>query len=256
MTVPSADAIASDAVLISDAARVGWTVIVPVKSTARGKSRIAVDPELRQALAIALATDTVTAVAAAGAVTRVLVVAEDPGDATRFAMIDSVRTLVTAATSLNAAILDGLTRVEGPVAVLPGDLPSLTGGELDAVLAAVDRPMMVVADRQGVGTTLLTAWRPADLMPRYGPDSFRRHRDGGAAPIVLPADSGIRRDVDTVEDLADVHGGRTAEIAAVLVDPGVIAPGVMDPGVIDPGVIDPVAIGSVASDVARVGRAC
>lgn len=215
----------------SDAARSGWTVIVPVKSTARGKSRIAVDPELRRDLAIALVTDTVTAVATAHGVTRVLVVADDPGDATRLGSIHKVQTRLTGATSLNDAILDGLAQVSGPVAVLPGDLPSLTGAELDAALAAVDRPVMVVADRQGIGTTLLTAWRPADLVPRYGPDSFRLHRDGGAEPLVLPADSGVRRDVDTVEDLADVHGGRTARVAATL-------------------------IGPADSDAARVGRAC
>lgn len=225
MTVPSTGPPAPDIV------RSGWTVVVPVKSTARGKSRIAVDPELRRALAIALVTDTVSAVVSAGAVSRVLVVADDPADATRLAAIDKVHTRLTTATSLNGAILDGLSRVSGPVAVLPGDLPSLTGAGLDAVLAAVDRPLMVVADRQGVGTTLLTAWRPENLVPRYGPDSFRRHRDGGAEPLVLPTDSGIRRDVDTLEDLADVHGGRTAEIAAAL-------------------------IGPTRRDAARIGRAC
>lgn len=211
MTVPSiaADSRGSDA-------RSGWTVIVPVKSTSRGKSRIAVDPELRRELAIALATDTVTAVASATEVARVLVVADDPDDAALLAGIGKVDVRLTVATSLNEAILDGRSLVSGPVAVLPGDLPSLTGAELDAALGAVDRPVMVVADRQGIGTTLLAARLPADLVPRYGHDSYRRHRDAGAEPLVLPVDSGVRRDVDTVQDLADVHGCRTARVASAL----------------------------------------
>lgn len=189
-----------------------------MKSTARGKSRIAVDPELRRALAIALVTDTVTAVAAAERVSRVLVVADDPADVARLDTIEKVCARLTAATTLNTAIADGLSWVSGPAAVLPGDLPSLTGAELDAALAAVDRPLMVVADRQGVGTTLLTGWRPDIVVPRYGSDSFRRHVDGGAEPLLLPAAGGIRCDVDTVEDLTDVRGPRTSEIVAAMTD--------------------------------------
>lgn len=213
MTVPS---IASEPPGSAD--RPGWTVIVPVKSTSRGKSRIAVDPEVRRQLAIALATDTVSAVASATAVMRVLVVADDADDAAMLTAVAKVDVRLTDATSLNEAILDGRSLVSGPVAVLPGDLPSLTGAELDAALGAVDRPVMVVADRQGIGTTLLAALVPADLVPRYGPDSYRRHRDAGAEPLALPVDSGVRRDVDTVEDLADVHGCRTARVASALLD--------------------------------------
>jgi 2-phospho-L-lactate guanylyltransferase len=196
-----------------------WTVIVPVKATSRGKSRIAVDPVLRQRVAAALATDTVTAAAEARSVCEVVVVADDHDDGAIFSAIPGVRVRLTDASSLNAAIVDGTTGISGRVAVLPGDLPGLTGQELDAVLALVGsagHPVVVVADRQGTGTTLLAAVDPARLRPLYGPDSYRRHLAAGAHGLELPDDSWIRRDVDTVADLAQITAGRTGELADVV----------------------------------------
>lgn len=201
----------------SSAPRADWTVIVPVKATSRGKSRIVLDVELRQQVAMALAIDTVTAAAAARSVEQVVVVADDPDDEHRLAGIAGVRVHRTRASSLNAAIADGVAGVTGPVAVLPGDLPGVTGPELDAVLElAAGHPRTVVADRQGNGTTLLTALDPAQLRLCYGPDSYRRHLAAGAQPLELPADSWIRRDVDTIEDLADITAGRTGELVATV----------------------------------------
>lgn len=196
-----------------------WTVIVPVKATSRGKSRIAVDPVQRQRVAAALATDTVTAAAEARSVCEVVVVADDHDDGAIFSAIPGVRVRLTDASSLNAAIVDGTTGISGLVAVLPGDLPGLTGQELDAVLALVGsagHPVVVVADRQGTGTTLLAAVDPARLRPLYGPDSYRRHLAAGAHGLELPDDSWIRRDVDTVADLAQITAGRTGELADVV----------------------------------------
>lgn len=201
----------------SSTPRADWTVIVPVKATSRGKSRIVLDPGLRQQVAMALAIDTVTAAATARSVSQVVVVAEDPDDGRGLAVIAGVRVHYTHAPSLNAAIADGLVGVPGPVAVLPGDLPGVTGAEIDEVLElAARQPQTVVADRQGTGTTLLTALDPAHLQLCYGPDSYRRHQAAGAQPLELPAESWIRRDVDTIEDLADIAAGRTGELVATV----------------------------------------
>ncbi len=189
-----------------------WTVLVPLKSTSRGKSRIDVDPVLRRALARAMALDTVEAAARAAEVGRVLVVADDADDARLLIRISGVRTLLTATTGLNAAISEGLRSLPGDAraAVLPGDLPSLTSGEMGDALAAASRhELAVVADRQGTGTTLLTASSAAWLHPRYGEGSFGRHVATGAVPLEVPVISGLRRDVDTAADLADVRGRRT-----------------------------------------------
>ena len=194
-----------------------WTVLVPLKSSARGKSRIDVDPLLRRALARAMALDTVEAAAGAVDVGGVLVVADDADDARELRRIRDVRILLTATAGLNEAIEEGLRSLpqDAAVAVLPGDLPSLTSQELSRALAAAARhEFAVVPDRQGTGTTLLTTSSAARLRPRYGGGSFARHVAAGAAPLAVPAASGLRRDVDAAVDLEDVSGSRTLAVLA------------------------------------------
>ncbi len=201
--------------LISNPGR--WTVVVPMKSSTRGKSRIDVDPVLRQALARAMALDTVLAATGAANVDAVLVVADDAEDARHFAAIAGVQTLLTAAAGLNEAIAEGLRSLphRSKAAVLPGDLPSLSADELEGALSAASRhEFAVVADRQGTGTTLLTASSARRLHPRYGSGSFARHVAAGAVPLEVPVGSGLRRDVDDAADLTGVLGARTLAVLA------------------------------------------
>lgn len=199
-----------------------WSVVIPIKAPDRGKSRIAVDPASRAEIAAALAFDTVSAVAGASRVARVIIVTDG---AETLGWIDElpqgrskVQVVPSPAQSLNGSIRDGVDLVDGPVAVLPGDVPGLRSEQLDEVLDRIAAPVSVVADADGVGTTLLAALRPIDLDPRYGRDSFRRHLAAGAQAIELPAEHWLRRDVDTVEDLATIRTGRTAAIVAAISD--------------------------------------
>ncbi|MEJ7650124.1 MAG: 2-phospho-L-lactate guanylyltransferase [Nakamurella sp.] len=197
-----------------------WSVVIPIKAPDRGKSRIAVDPAARAEIAAALAFDTVSAVAAARRVDRVIIVTDGAGTLGWIDELPQGREKVwvvpSSATTLNGSIRDGLAGVRGAAAVLPGDLPGLRAEELDEVLEHLTAPVSVVPDADGVGTTLLAALWAADLDPEYGPDSFRRHLTGGAREIVLPVEHWLRRDVDTVDDLAGIHTGRTAVSAAAL----------------------------------------
>ena len=213
-----------------------WTVVVPLKSSARGKSRIEIDPVLRRRLAVAMALDTVAAASAATGVIRVLAVVDDPDDGALLAGIDGVLIHRTTAPGLNPAIADGLATAGpevagGPVAILPADLPSLTSGELGGALHAAGRyRLSVVADRQGTGTTLLAAVSGRDLRPLYGSGSLRRHQAAGAVLLDLPLESGLRRDVDHASDLAGVTGGRTsALLEAVGLAPAACGTGGMRP---------------------------
>lgn len=194
-----------------------WTVLIPVKATNRGKSRIDLPAALRQELALAMALDTVTAAARSA---RVVAVVEDAGDAARLADVPGVRVHRTSVTGLNESILDGLKSLTsqggaaGWVATLPGDLPGLRSDELtEALRLCSAHRFAVVADHQGVGTTLLAATEPSALQPRYGSGSFRTHLLAGAAPIQLPAGSSLRWDIDTA---ADLHAGAGPFTSAVL----------------------------------------
>ena len=202
----------------------GWTVLVPVKATTRGKSRIDLPAADRRRLALAMALDTVSAVARCSSVLAVVAVVEDSADAARIGSVDGVRVHRTRVTGLNESLVDALTSLSGwgrrggsGVAVLPGDLPGLLSEELrEALEASAGHRLSVVADHQGDGTTLLAATDPAALHPQYGPDSYRRHRAAGAIALELPAASSLRWDVDTVADLDVMPGPFTRAVLAGL----------------------------------------
>ncbi|EFC83732.1 2-phospho-L-lactate guanylyltransferase [Parafrankia sp. EUN1f] len=94
-------------------------------------------------------------------------------------------------------------------AALSADLPALRPQELRrALTVAPSTGHAVLADAVGTGTVLLSAAPGTELRPRFGSGSFRAHRDAGAADLTgLLRDQvpGLRRDVDTVSDLADAR---------------------------------------------------
>jgi 2-phospho-L-lactate guanylyltransferase len=77
-----------------------------------------------------------------------------------------------------------------------------------------------MADAAGTGTTLYTARPEAAFSPRFGPGSRARHRQAGATELDAPADSGLRQDVDTFDDLCSAAaiglGRRSAAVATAI----------------------------------------
>ncbi|MGB3697747.1 MAG: 2-phospho-L-lactate guanylyltransferase [Gordonia sp. (in: high G+C Gram-positive bacteria)] len=196
-----------------------WSVIVPMKDLTRAKSRMGEAFGDRRELALAMARDTLEAIASARRVAQVLVVCDAPGDVARFAR-GPVGAIARPGLGLNEAIAAGAEHLRAgsarDLAVLPGDLPGLRAADLDrALLLALTYRSGVVPDRLGVGTTLLTARRDTDLVPRFGEGSFRRHLAAGAVELMLPAESGLRSDFDRPSDaheFAGMLGRRTRKV--------------------------------------------
>lgn len=190
------------------------TLVVPIKDTRRGKSRLELPATLRPALVLALALDTISA---AAQVVSVLAVVETAADARALGTLPGVSVYRTAAPDLNAAIRQGLTRLppDRPAGVLPGDLPGLRPATLAAALSRLgpDAGWWAVADKEGVGTTLLAATRADLIRPAYGGASFIRHLTVGAAALDLPVSSSLRRDVDLPADLIGNLGPRSRALA-------------------------------------------
>ncbi|GAB3605762.1 hypothetical protein GCM10027413_11710 [Conyzicola nivalis] len=183
-----------------------WIVVVPVKGTAEAKSRFGEVPD-RGALALAIALDTTTAALAAESVVGVIVVTSG-AVATAFDDLDALVVVEDAPAGLPAAIASGIelaAELGAPgrgIAVLLGDLPALTPGELDAALGlAAAHERATVADADGTGTVLVTAADGATHATAFGPGSSAAHVAAGYVPLDLPADSGLRNDVDTLEQL-------------------------------------------------------
>ena len=200
-----------------------WIVVVPVKGTSDAKSRFGDTLPDRGALALAIALDTVAAALAAESVVGVIVVTS-AAVATAFDELDALVVVEHEPAGLAAAIASGIelaSELGSPgrgTAVLLGDLPALTPGELDAALAlsaAHERAM--VADAEGTGTALVTAADGATHATAFGPASAAAHSAAGYVPLDVPVDSGLRNDVDTVEQLAALSprlGERTSAVLA------------------------------------------
>src|SRR5579859_846039 len=187
---------------------VAWSVVIPVKLLAHAKSRLGglADAD-REAVALAMAADTVAAAVACGAVGDVVVVSDDVAIKTEAEAIGAEVIADLPNAGLNEALCAGAEHAAARwpgrgLAALTADLPALSSAELAAALAAASAVTQAfVADAAGSGTTLYTALPGAAFVPRFGPQSRLRHRLAGAIEIDLQGIPGLRRDVDTLSDL-------------------------------------------------------
>ena len=202
-----------------------WVVVVPVKRSSRGKSRLEVEGVDRSALARAIALDTIEAAARCEEVLQVVVVSDDPALARDAAMIPALRFVPEGeARGLDAAVATGIEAIDPggrmPRAALLGDLPSLRPADLaEALRAAASVDRAVVADAEGTGSTLVTATAGVAWASSFGDGSFARHTAAGCTPLEIPDASTLRRDVDTAAQLEAAValgiGIRTAAVLAV-----------------------------------------
>ncbi|HUJ05484.1 MAG TPA: 2-phospho-L-lactate guanylyltransferase [Streptosporangiaceae bacterium] len=185
-----------------------WSVLIPVKELAQAKSRLSgLGDADREALALAMAADTVAAAVGCGPVGAVVVVTGDPAVRAEAGALGAEVLAGQPPAGLNQALLAGAAyaRQRWPgrgLAALTADLPALAASELAAALAAASSiTQSFVADAAGSGTTLYMAGPGAEFRPRFGPASRQRHRQNGAAELDLPGIRGLRQDVDTMSDL-------------------------------------------------------
>lgn len=195
------------------------SLVIPVRDPASAKSRLAAGDDLaaqqrRAALAAAIALDTVTAARRAREVGEVIVVG------VLASPIDGVLLLDDPGFGLLVAAGAGLAAADpaAPTAVLLGDLPALQPADLDAALvAASEHHWAFVPDAGGSGTTLVTAAAGLPHALRFGVGSAEQHRDAGYVELDVPERSGLRRDVDTPAQLAELAA--LAAAGAVLLGP-------------------------------------
>lgn len=190
-----------------------------MKGTREAKSRFGGTDN--RALALAMALDTVEA---ALAVAPVIVVTTDGEPFVEL----GATVIADPGAGLNAAIAAGLDAAatshanakanananESGTAVLLGDLPGVRPSELAAALdAAGGHPLSIVADADGTGTALAAATAGHEHRLAFGAGSRGQHVANGY--IELLGDwPGLRRDIDTAEQLASIEhlGVRTAAL--------------------------------------------
>jgi coenzyme F420-0:L-glutamate ligase/coenzyme F420-1:gamma-L-glutamate ligase len=178
----------------------GWTVVIPVRGTAGSKSRLGASEDLARAIAL----DTVEA--AMGAAPVIVVTSAEAAE--DFAELGA-EIVIDAGKGLLAACQQGIDAAgDGAVAVMLGDLPGLRSFELADVLgAAGQHARSFIPDADDEGTTIVMARNAADHRLAFGTDSKQAHLAAGYVEINRPATYGLRRDVDTQEQLVSIPRG-------------------------------------------------
>ena len=188
-----------------------WAV-VPVKERGLAKERLApvLPPQMRQAFALAMLEDVLSALTATPGIPGILVVTVDP-EASHLAARYGARLVETGARNGHTGAVAAAARLlaaEGRAGMLalPGDIPLVTPAELAELLAAhPPAPSFTIAPSHDKRGSNAIACSPPDAVPlRFGENSFYPHLRAaeahGLKPNVLHL-PGIALDIDNPEDV-------------------------------------------------------
>jgi 2-phospho-L-lactate guanylyltransferase len=177
-------------------------VVVPVKSFRTAKQRLA--PALTPLERAELARHMATAVLRAARPLLVWVACDDP-EVADWARSEGARIIWTAGLGLNGAVSYATNYVFSlgaeRLTVVHGDLPLATG----FLWVQRQRGIVLVPDRKGGGTNLVSLPKGASFQFSYGPGSFRRHYISAwlsGLDIYIWRPKELCFDVDLPEDLA------------------------------------------------------
>lgn len=156
--------------------------IIPVKSTAIAKSRLAnqLGPQAREALVFSLLLKTIRTLKACLNPKDILIVSLDP-DVERLAKLESLSFLKEVGGGLNSALHQATIWAahHGFEAILisPLDLPFLSPEDIQAIIAlgVEERTMVIAPDRTYYGTNMLLLNPAADFRFCFGRGSYKRH---------------------------------------------------------------------------------
>jgi 2-phospho-L-lactate guanylyltransferase len=213
-----------------------WAV-VPVKERSLAKERLApvLGPQMRQALALAMLEDVLTALTATPGIPGILVVTVDP-EASRLAARYGARLVETGARNGHTGAVAAAARLltaeaRAGMLTVPGDIPLVTSAELAALLAAhPPAPSFTIAPSHDELGSNAIACSPPDAVPlRFGENSFYPHLRAaeahGIKPNVLHL-PGIALDIDNPEDVVSfMRIDAPTRARAVLVEDRALAGG-------------------------------
>lgn len=183
-------------------------IAVPVKSMERAKSRLAqaLAPLERAALTLAMLEDVLDAcLAQAGWQTWVV----SPDETVlEVSARRRARPVVEDRPGLTAAVRQVQEEAAGAdaLAVVLGDLPLLTAESLGRVLRTL-APVVLAPSSGDQGTNVLLRRPPLVIPPRFGRDSFRKHREAAGfrgVPFAVVRSPELAFDLDTPEDIGQL----------------------------------------------------
>ena len=193
------------------------TVVIPFAGV-DGKTRLQASPALRRDMSLAMLGDVLGVCVTLG---RTLVVTSSAQGAAVAAELGA-DVVPDSGGGQGRAVQAALAELTGQVLVVNADLPSVTPGDLEQLVAATPLGGMALVEAADGTTNALSLPDPAVFAPLYGAGSaarFREHaRTLGLRDVTAPLPN-LVDDVDTVADLQRVRlrcGPRTRSCLALL----------------------------------------
>lgn len=188
-------------------------IIIPVKPLKRAKSRLAsaLTAEQRYEFAVLMFRQVLAVAKSVAGIAGVLVISRDT-QALAIARDAGVKTIQESSPSeLNPALhrateMVKLWRAEASL-ILPADLPFLTVGDVEALLAlgqSLSQGIVVATDKDRDGTNAMLVKPPDVIGFHYGDGSFSRHTvlaQMAGVEVREYASETIALDIDTIDDL-------------------------------------------------------
>lgn len=202
----------------------GVWALIPVKTLARGKSRLAglLSATERQELTLAMLRDVLCAVTGSRLQGGV-VVHTDPvvADLARAAGLTVLQE--SSPSDLNGALRQGLEHLDQRGArgalIVPADVPLMLGQDIDEILSHGPRAPVVaiVPSADSTGTNALLLQPPSVIAPAFGRGSYRAHLNvamSAGLPCISVENSRVALDLDEPVDLERFLGKTPAGAAA------------------------------------------
>jgi 2-phospho-L-lactate guanylyltransferase len=187
------------------------SVVVLAKEASVAKTRLSADREVASRLALKLAERTVRTTMLAKRAAATFVVTSDPAIAQASVSVGASVVQEGRPRGINLAAALGrqaalAAHPRSPVMILVADLPQLRARDVDAVAAEAfaRREALFVPDFVLEGTTCLVHFPDHPLGIAFGWRSAEMHFRLGYKPAAHAA-QGIRRDLDTAEDLSGLR---------------------------------------------------
>lgn len=187
--------------------------LLPVKAPAGAKQRLSglLSQEHREALARAMCEEVLATLCSVEGLDRIVVVTSDAATAHQArrsgAEVFEELEQLGHSHSADAAAKRAMTLGATSVMLLPIDVPLVTKGEIEMLIAAAGNGVVIVPSADGTGTNALVRTPPDAIESRFGPGSFRAHVDQAQArgvPVKVLRPAGLLFDIDTPEDIAEL----------------------------------------------------
>jgi 2-phospho-L-lactate guanylyltransferase len=187
--------------------------LLPVKSPQNAKQRLTgfLSPEQREILARTMFEEVLATLCSVRGLDRIAVATSDPAIALR-ARSSGVEVFeeheqLGHSHSADAASQRAASLGARSVILMPIDVPLVTRGEIEDLIAEACDGVIVVPSGDGTGTNALVRTPPNAIPACFGPNSFRAHCGqaeslGLRLKVMRPA--GLLFDIDTPEDVAEM----------------------------------------------------